>query len=135
MTSLNQSHQEGAHRWPRFLPDGVHFLFTVRAGVADWRGTYVGSFDGKPPKRVPGIGVDSTLFDSGVIYASPNRLLAVEGDSLVAHSFDPNRLELTRQALTVVEGVGRSTAGEGPSPCRRRLRLLRTRLRSYIAAS
>ena len=47
VTELDASKQEGSHRWPQFLPDGRHFLFTVRSGLADQRGVYVGTLDGK----------------------------------------------------------------------------------------
>ena len=29
VTGLDSSKQEGSHRWPQFLPDGRHYLFTV----------------------------------------------------------------------------------------------------------
>ena len=40
--------QEGSHRWPQFLPDGRHFLFTVRSGLAEQRGVYVGASTRRP---------------------------------------------------------------------------------------
>ena len=39
VTELDASKQEGSHRWPHLLPDGRHFLFTVRSGLADQRGS------------------------------------------------------------------------------------------------
>src|SRR5262249_24578915 len=29
LTTLNEARQENSHRWPSFLPDGRHFLFTA----------------------------------------------------------------------------------------------------------
>ena len=50
VTQLDAALEEGTHRWPYFLPDGQHFLYTVRAGLAEGRGVYVGSLDGKTKK-------------------------------------------------------------------------------------
>jgi hypothetical protein len=35
VTQLDASRQERSHRFPQFLPDGRHFLFTVRTSLAD----------------------------------------------------------------------------------------------------
>jgi predicted Ser/Thr protein kinase len=50
VTKLDASRQEGSHRFPQFLPDGNHFLFTIRSGLAEQRGIYAGSLDGKTKK-------------------------------------------------------------------------------------
>ena len=49
---------ENSHRWPVFLPDGIHFLFFVRASVDERRGVYVARID--RPASTPG----SPLFRS-----------------------------------------------------------------------
>jgi hypothetical protein len=49
-TKLDVAHGEGTHRWPKFLPDGRHFLFSIRASN-EQRGIYADSLDGKPKKR------------------------------------------------------------------------------------
>ena len=41
VTELDASRQEGSHRFPQFLPDGRHFLFTVRSSLADQDGVYI----------------------------------------------------------------------------------------------
>ncbi len=105
VTQLDVARREGSHRFPYFLPDGRHFLFTVRSGLAEQRGTYVGSLDGKTKKRLVRI-------DSGAVYASPGYLLWVDGDTLLGQDFDAGRLELAGQPFTVAERAGRSTAGE-----------------------
>src|SRR6185369_402054 len=50
VTKFDSSRREGSHRWPRFLPDGRHFLYTIRSATPEWRGIYVGSLDGKVKK-------------------------------------------------------------------------------------
>ena len=85
------------HRFPRFLPDGQHFTFYVR-GAPGVEGVYVGSLDGTPPRR---------LFEAdaaAVEYAS-GHLFFVRQGTLLAQSFDSNRLELTGASASVAERV------------------------------
>jgi eukaryotic-like serine/threonine-protein kinase len=44
-TLLDLEQTDNSHRWPMFLPDGVHFLYFVRALSAERRGVYVGRID------------------------------------------------------------------------------------------
>jgi eukaryotic-like serine/threonine-protein kinase len=97
--------QEGSHRFPQFLPDGRHFLFTVR-GQTEQRGIYAGSLDGKTQKLLPGI-------DSSALYVA-GYLLYLDGNTLVGRAFDADRLELKGQPFAVAERVGRSSTGYGP---------------------
>jgi serine/threonine protein kinase len=88
-----------AHRWPFFLPDGKHFLYLVDwSGPADAQsnGIYVGSLGSNASKLV------STDITSNVSYAS-GRLLYVRDRSLMAQSFDTDRLELSGPAESIVE--------------------------------
>ena len=52
LTHLDRERQESTHRWPQLLPDGTHFLFTVRSALADQRGVYVASRDGSVKRRL-----------------------------------------------------------------------------------
>jgi Tol biopolymer transport system component len=96
---------EGSHRWPQFLPDGRHFLFTVR-GPADQRGVNVGAVDG----------LDRRLLirnDGNARYAPPGYLFFLDEDTLLAQSFDTERLELAGQPMPVAVRVGRNSRGDG----------------------
>ena len=44
-TLIDLARGENSHRWPVLLPDGIHFLFYVRASIDDRRGVYVGRLD------------------------------------------------------------------------------------------
>ncbi len=70
------------HRWPRFLPDGKHFLFfaTNHSGGSE-QGIYFGSLEDGSYKRV----VDA---DSDAQYASGYLLYHVQS-ALLAQKFDP----------------------------------------------
>jgi Tol biopolymer transport system component len=50
-TLLDLEQGDNSHRWPMFLPDGVHFLYFVRAQSAERRGVYIGRTD--RPAAVP----------------------------------------------------------------------------------
>ena len=40
ITTLDQSRNENSHRWPHFLPDGRHLLYTARSDVISNTGVY-----------------------------------------------------------------------------------------------
>ena len=103
---LDASRQEGSHRFPQFLPDGRHFLFTVRSSLADQAGVYAGSLDGKTKKLL--IHGNTTA-----LYAPSGHVLFLDGDTLMGQAFDAERLELRGQAFVVEGGVGRSSTGAG----------------------
>jgi hypothetical protein len=50
-TLLDVPQGENSHRWPVFLPDGIHFLYYVRAYGEERRGVYVGRID-RPASRL-----------------------------------------------------------------------------------
>ena len=86
------------HRWPRFLPDGKHFLFfaTSHSGDAD-EGVYFGSVDDGSYKRL----VDS---DSGAQYASGYLLFHLQSQ-LLAQKFDPSSGTVSGDPLPVTSLV------------------------------
>lgn len=102
-TRLDESNGDTWHRWPQFLPDGLHFLFLVRAPN---RGVYAGSIDGKTRKLL-------IRSETAARYAQQGYLLYVDGDSLLVRAFDAKRLELTGEPFNVADRVGRSAASEG----------------------
>ena len=106
VTELDASRQEGSHRFPQFLPDGRHFLFTVRSSLTDQAGVYAGSLDGKTKKLL--IHGNTTA-----LYAPSGHVLFLDGDTLMGQAFDAERLELKGQAFVVEGGVGPSSTGNG----------------------
>lgn len=98
-TLLDARHAETSHRWPVFLPDGVHFLYFVRSSVVARRGIYVGRVD--RPAALPG----SPLFqsESEAVFVPPSAdeaavLISIDRGSLEARRFDAARLSLTGDA-------------------------------------
>jgi Tol biopolymer transport system component len=106
VTELDSSRQEGSHRWPQFLPDGRHFFFTVRSGLAEERGVYISDRDGKTRRLL-------IRSDVNVLYASPGYILYLDGDTLLGQPFHNERLELAGQPIPIAARVGRSSRGSG----------------------
>jgi eukaryotic-like serine/threonine-protein kinase len=106
VTERDASRQEGSHRFPQFLPDGRHFLFTVRSSLAGQEGVYIGALDGQMKKLlIPG--------NTTALYAPSGHVLFLDGDTLMGQAFDAERLELRGPAFPVEGGVGRSSTGSG----------------------
>ena len=102
VTVVDASLHENTHRNPSFLPDGLHFLYSV-IGDSDRSGVYVGSVDGKTKRLLLHV-------LTSAVYAPPGYLLYVDGDRLLGQAFDTDRLELKGQPFFVAEYVGRSSS-------------------------
>jgi hypothetical protein len=99
-TTLDTSLGESTHRYPSFLPDGVHFLYLARrsgAGRGVEPAIYAGSLDSPARTRVLGVA-------SNVLYAS-GHLLFVQQGVLVAQPFDPDKLTTGGPAVPLAENV------------------------------
>jgi hypothetical protein len=96
VTRLDPSRQETSHRFPRFLPDGRHFLYLVRSALDEHQGVYLGSLDSDTRKRI-------LPDDSNVAYAPPGYLFFVRGNTLVAQLFDERRMELAGDPIPVAD--------------------------------
>jgi Tol biopolymer transport system component len=101
-TRLDLSHGENAHRWPVFLPDGVHFLYFVRSIRAERRGVYVGRVD--RPASMPG----APLFrsESDALYAALDGdgrgvLLSTANGHLEAREFDARQQRVIGDPTTI----------------------------------
>ena len=107
VTTLSAVERERSHRWPEALPDGKTLLFTVAIG--DSLSSYEDS-------NIDVLSIDTgerrTLVEGATMarYASSGHLVFAREGSLFAASFDLERLELTGDTVSVVEGVGREPA-------------------------
>jgi eukaryotic-like serine/threonine-protein kinase len=89
-----------SHRWPFFLPDGKHFLYSAihhDPSKAANNGVYWASLDGRENRE---------LFRSktNAIYAG-GFLLFLRGDQLMAQPFDPGNGTLSGEPQSVAKGV------------------------------
>jgi eukaryotic-like serine/threonine-protein kinase len=102
-TRLDLSTQEATHRWPRFLPDGRHFLYNIRSGKPQNSGIYVGCLDSNEKKRIL-----PDLFR--VEYASDS-LFFIRNRSLMVQPFDAKHFLLSGEPLPLIENVDISPTG------------------------
>jgi hypothetical protein len=103
LTQLNPLNQEASHRWPFFLPDGRHFLYSVLGGPQS-QGIYLTSLDGKENRRL------LNAPNSVVAYAAPGYLLFRREATLMAQAFDADRLQLSGEPFPVAEQIGYDVA-------------------------
>jgi Tol biopolymer transport system component len=96
VTSIDGS-EFNSHRHPRFLPDGRHFLFFARSANPDDSEVLVGSLDGGEPVPVLN-SVTQADYANG-------RLLFVRESTLMAQPFDPDKRELSGEAVPLAEKV------------------------------
>src|SRR5687767_5456848 len=90
----------GMTRWlPSFLPDGRHYLYVARMAGSE-REVRIGSLDSNDSKTL------ITAANSNAIYAHPGYLLYRRESALVAHAFDPAKLELKGDPIPIAEDVG-----------------------------
>ncbi len=109
-TLLDVTGPDVSHRWPVFLPDGVHFLYLVVSTDDERRGVYLASTAAKMPDE------PTRLFrsSSGPVYvplpeSSSGILLSTEGRWVEARPFDTTRLAVTGDARRIdVTAVGAS---------------------------
>jgi Tol biopolymer transport system component len=99
VTKLDASRHEVAHRYPHFLPDGRHFLFTSQdAGGNVFKGSIqVGDVDGKPARLVNDVFSVAQYVSGQILYARE--------DGLIAQPFDLRRLETHGDPVVVAPRV------------------------------
>jgi serine/threonine protein kinase/Tol biopolymer transport system component len=105
VTAIDPQSGETSHRWPHFLPDGRHFLYTASSGpccpAARRSSIRIGSLDSAET---------TTLFEteSSVSYVS-GHLLFARDQTLMAQPFDPQTRQPHGEAFPIGENV--STEG------------------------
>ncbi len=96
-------------RWPRFLPDGRHYLF-LRQDNQGRRGVYVGSIDSPDASKL----VDSSYgadFAPAAENGEQGHLLFLRDQTLMAQPFDAARRRLSGEPFPVADSVTAMTFG------------------------
>jgi hypothetical protein len=97
LTTLDAGQGEDSHLWPRFLPDGNHFLFlaTIRREKGIIR---LGSLDSNQTRPV-------MAADALIGYAAPGYLLFARGGTLYGQGFNPRTLTLAGEPFIILEQI------------------------------
>jgi serine/threonine protein kinase/Tol biopolymer transport system component len=101
---------ENSHRWPVFLPDGIHFLYYVRASIDERRGVYVASID--RPASTPGTPLFRSESEAVFVPTSGRErgvLLSAADGQLQARPFDATTLRLVGDPRTLPVTAGANT--------------------------
>jgi Tol biopolymer transport system component len=108
MLRPDSTRHETALRWPRFLPDGKHFLFISLPPHQGNYDVYLGSLGSGEPKR---------LFAAATapVYAEPGYLVFVRNARLMAQRFDRRRLALMGSAVSLGEAPPLSISAGAPA--------------------
>ncbi len=87
---------ETGHRFPRFLPDGRHFLFASMPARGLQFDIFVGSIDSPLREKL-------MIADGTPVYVEPGYLLYVRNGRVVAHRFDPRSRKLIGEPVALVD--------------------------------
>jgi eukaryotic-like serine/threonine-protein kinase len=98
VTELDATRGDTSHRFPRFLPDGVHYLYLVISSKPESAGIYLGSLASKEAHRIVGA-VNKPEF------APPDLLLFLRESTLMAQRIDINTSQIVGAPFRVVEPV------------------------------
>ena len=108
LTRPDSAHGVTGHRFPVFLPDGKHFLFsTIPAGDDGRGGVCVGSVDGGPTREI-------CRAETGAVYAAPGWLLTSRNTALVAWKFDPGALKVIGDPVVIGDPLVGTQFSGGP---------------------
>jgi len=89
---------ETGHYWPRFLPDGVHFVFLAWAEEEADRALDLGSLESPDRTRVGPL-------QSQAVYAEPGYLVSQSESAVYAQPFDLDSGALTGEAVRLAGAV------------------------------
>jgi eukaryotic-like serine/threonine-protein kinase len=100
LTVPDKSLSEDSNRWPLFLPDGIHFLYSaINISVRkDLSSIYVGSLNSNEKRLV-------MRAKGNVAYADPGYLLFQKDQTVFAQHFDPKKFELTGEPVPIFTDV------------------------------
>ena len=110
VTFFDRAQDEVVHRWPAFLPDGVHFLYSIVSLRDERRGVYLASVaDSNPRSTEPLFASESTAEYVPIGDSRHGVLLSVGHGRIEYRPFDPVRRVLEGDARTIdVNAIGTS---------------------------
>ena len=93
-TTLDASRKQTSHRFPTFLPDGRHFLYSALPAKNGKFDIFVGSLDGGAPAFLGAM-------ETTPVYAHPGWLVSTRHGVLFAQRFDPATFILSSEPISL----------------------------------
>ena len=100
LTLPDKDLREDSHRWPEFLPDGIHYLYSAinLSGRNDLHSIYIGALNSNEKRFV-------TKARGNVTYVAPGYLLFYRDQTLLGQTFDTRKFQLTGEPLPILTDV------------------------------
>jgi eukaryotic-like serine/threonine-protein kinase len=100
ITVPDKSLDEASHRWPLFLPDGIHYLYSAisLSGREDLHSIYLGSLNSNDRRLVIKAKGNAT-------YAAPGYLLYYRDQTIFGQHFDVRKFEVTGEPVPILADV------------------------------
>jgi eukaryotic-like serine/threonine-protein kinase len=108
-TVLETSKGDASHWWPLFLPDGAHFLYSVKSTDDERLGVYVGGGDRPASAGPPLFRSSSDVVLAPLPGTMDGALFSVVDGRIEVRRFDPTRLTVASDARTIGLSAGGST--------------------------
>ena len=110
-TAVTTPEGDSQHRYPAFLPDGTHFVYTVSGEDEAARGVYVAALDNPVPRRLLA-DVSSAIFAPSTTGKTYGYLLFLRTNALMAQPFNAETLELAGDVFPVGVELGPDVNGQ-----------------------
>jgi Tol biopolymer transport system component/tRNA A-37 threonylcarbamoyl transferase component Bud32 len=98
VTHLDSTRHETAHRFPRFLPDGRHYLFSILGGNAGRVAVVSGALGDTSRRTV-------VVAEGGAAWSPGGHLLFTRNGVLSAQRFDPGSLHLSGEPVSLGDAL------------------------------
>ncbi len=100
ITTPDKSLNEDSNRWPVFLPDGIHYLYSAinLSGRKDLFSIYAGSLYSNEKRLI-------TRARGNAGYAAPGYLIFYRDQTLFSQAFDAKNLKLTGEPVPILADV------------------------------
>jgi eukaryotic-like serine/threonine-protein kinase len=106
VTTLDEAAGETSHRFPWFLPDGRHFLFTARSEQSEKTAVYAGALDSKDRRRIVAAASNAAWSPSLSKWErAKGYLLFMRERTLMAQAFDAAALQTTGEPFAIAQQV------------------------------
>jgi Tol biopolymer transport system component len=98
ISSRDSTNGEAPRGWPRFLPDGRHYLYLSWNKKPEDRAIYLGALDSQQVTRL-------FAAESMAVFAPPSSILFHREGTLMAQTFDPDAMKLQGEPVRVAEDI------------------------------